>query len=191
MTRFSRLQGRSCRSGGAAGADESFESNVDARLYLPWKGFRGKQGTWQYSQKQLHLADSILLEAFPYELRRRSTVAFFRRNVWQVLGVCDSLSAAVPSDFVVCWTPDGATNLDEYNIETTGGTGVAINIASMFDVQVFNLKRSAHYKELESWCKDRERALDLKFCERSWNHLDEYGVPVHAADLQRRRREAA
>lgn len=170
MTRFARLQGRVCRSGGAEGADESFESAHRLDLYLPWRNFRNKSGIWNYSQRQLDFADSVLREAFPHSLVKPTTRALFRRNVWQIVGVCHSLKDVKPSEFVVCWTPDGATCLDEYDIQTTGGTGIAINVASLFNVPVCNLQLESHHEQVFEYCRKVERRLKLSFDYDSGRH---------------------
>lgn len=170
MTRFARLQGRAVRSGGAEGADECFESAYRLDVYLPWRNFRRKTGTWDYSPRQLEFADSVLREAFPYALTKSTTKALFRRNVWQVIGLCQCLKDVKPSDFVVCWTPDGATCLDEYNIQTTGGTGVAINVASLFNVPVCNLQLEDHRAQVFDYCRKVERRLKLSFDYNSGRH---------------------
>lgn len=55
------------------------------------------------------------------------------RNVFQVLG--EMLDT--PSEFLICWTPDGA---ETKTSKKTGGTGTAIRIANMFGIPVFNLR---------------------------------------------------
>lgn len=61
------------------------------------------------------------------------------RNSFQILG----LSLKEPSNFVICWTPDGCID-QETRTFRTGGTGTAISIASSYNVPVFNLKRKNH-----------------------------------------------
>lgn len=68
------------------------------------------------------------------------------RNVFQVLGefVND------PTEFLVCWTSDGAETSKETS-KKTGGTGTAIRIADTFGVPVFNLQRSGTIERLERY----------------------------------------
>lgn len=54
------------------------------------------------------------------------------RNVFQVLGEW----LDTPSEFLLCWTPDGA---ETKTTKKTGGTGTAIRVANMFGIPVFNL----------------------------------------------------
>lgn len=60
------------------------------------------------------------------------------RNPFQVLG----RNLATPSEFLICWTPDGCTKHSERRFET-GGTGTAISIASVYNIPVHNLQNEA------------------------------------------------
>ena len=71
-----------------------------------------------------HPAWNYLKEEFHKELHIR--------NVFQVLG--EHLDT--PSEYLLCWTPDGAETKTK---KTTGGTGTAIRIANSFGIPVFNL----------------------------------------------------
>ena len=51
------------------------------------------------------------------------------RNMHQVLG----LTLDVPTDFIVCWTPDG---------KASGGTGQALRVAKDFSIPIYNLKNA-------------------------------------------------
>ena len=68
------------------------------------------------------------------------------RNVFQVLGS----RTAEPTEFMVCWTPDGAERSSETS-KKTGGTGTAIRIADAFGVPVFNLQREDTIQRLEEY----------------------------------------
>lgn len=171
MTRFARLQRRRVRSGGAEAADESFESNWNLLPYLPEPGFRQKRGHHRYREEHLEFADSILKCVFPYPIRKEKTLAFFRRNVFQVLGLCSSVNEIVLSDFVICWTPDGAVSMADYELGVTGGTGIAINIADLYHVPVYNLRRNDHHAKIRKWCQKRENQLGLRFEHTSGVHF--------------------
>lgn len=170
MTRFARLQRRRVRSGGAKNADESFESNHNLLAFLPEAGFRQKRGHHRYREEHLEFADSILKCVFPYPIRNEWTLKLFRRNVFQVLGLCSSVNEIELSDFVICWTPDGAVCMNDYEIGVTGGTGIAINIADLYNVPVYNLRRKDHYEKTLNWCIKRERKLKLGFDPVGGNH---------------------
>lgn len=142
------------RTGGAAGADEQFEVAENKILYLPWNKFRGKEGIGKYTKEQEAFADKILQKVFPYTYNlKHVTRLMFRRNVFQVVGLCDRMADVEPSEQLVCWTPDGAENAMAYNIETTGGTGIAILIADYFDVPVYNLQRPETLQEVLEYLK--------------------------------------
>jgi len=169
MMRFARLQRRYPRSGGAKGADESAEASRHLITYLPWINFRNKPGIGQYTSTELYFADTVLQRAFPPGISRltRTTKAFFRRNVFQVMGqvnsVKESRSKGLVSDFVLCWTPRGEESIEEYELGVTGGTGIAINVASIMGVPVYNLQREKRMRRMQRWCKHREAALGLVF----------------------------
>jgi hypothetical protein len=58
------------------------------------------------------------------------------RNVHQVLGE----DLRTPSEFVVCWTPDGCETEAERSKET-GGTATAIVIAYRHNIPVYNMAK--------------------------------------------------
>ena len=121
------------RSGGAKGADKAFESNAADRCvsYRP---------TDQMPQEAYDIARKFYE---PYSKRefgrswsstKAITKGLMTRNVYQVLG--DDLNT--PSQFVICWTPDGCES-SETRTKATGGTGQAIAVATAFQVEVINL----------------------------------------------------
>jgi hypothetical protein len=121
------------RSGHADGADKSFEF-----------GCRSASG-----DMEIFLAKHATVEAIefakPFHPAWHRLKPFIRklmgRNVFQILGH----SMNNPVDFVICWTPDGCICHADRNIRT-GGTGMAISIASTYGVPVYNLARPAHHK---------------------------------------------
>lgn len=133
------LAGYTLRSGGADGADTAFEQGCDSvngtkEIFLPWKNFNKNtsplfeipDAVYQLGEKY-HPAWHILPNAV------RKLIA---RNGQQILG--KNLDA--PVDFVICWTRDGCSKGEERTKES-GGTGQAIEIASAYNIPVFNLKR--------------------------------------------------
>jgi hypothetical protein len=115
-------------SGGAEGADSFFESGVvdreNARIFLPWQGFNGRESEWHYVCARAH---EIARDFHPaYAKLSEGGRLLMGRNSYQVLGPdLDS-----PVACVVCWTRDG---------KASGGTGQALRIAAAHDVPVFNL----------------------------------------------------
>ena len=65
------------------------------------------------------------------------------RNVYQVLGK----DLNTPSEFVICWTPDGAETANERSIKT-GGTGFAIALADSLGIPVYNLANPESLEEV-------------------------------------------
>ena len=114
------------RSGGAVGADTAFESGVN-------------------ENKEIYLAIHATPEAM--EIAKKYHPAWFAcsyyvrkllgRNTFQVLGA----DLKTPSQFLVCWTPDGCTSHATRTRET-GGTGTAISIADDLGIPIYNLELS-------------------------------------------------
>jgi len=122
------------RSGGARGADKAFEKGaLSANIYYAADA----------TEKSMQLAAS-------YHPAWNSCGEWARklhgRNSFQVLG--DNLNS--PSQFLLCWTPDGATSHQERS-RATGGTGTAISIASAHGVPVYNLQRYDHFMIAIKW----------------------------------------
>jgi hypothetical protein len=125
------------RSGGAPGADTAFAAGSSRReVFLPWPGF----GT-----ELCPVLARPSPEAFNLAARHHPTWtklssgarALLARDGHQVLGQ----GLDDPSRFVLCWTPDGAT---EHTTRETGGTGQAIRVAVAHSVPVYNLARDDH-----------------------------------------------
>ncbi len=127
------------RSGGADGADSAFESGVlldlHKDIYLPWKGFNGKSGIVVGDRADLR---EIAKAHHPvwFELSRGMR-AMHTRNVAQILG---HGSVALPSQFVLCWTPGARSG---------GGTGQAIRIAKAHHIPVYDLADTRNSFEKE------------------------------------------
>lgn len=129
------------RSGGADGADTAFDAGATKKeIYLPWKGFMGlKQDVYIPDQ-----AYEIASNNHPIWGRLgRPVRALMARNVQQVLG----RNLDKPSEFVICWTPDGAYN-DSMRSIYTGGTGLAISVASKYNIPVYNVMNDGLVKKL-------------------------------------------
>jgi len=129
------------RSGAAPGADSAFEAGAaNSEIYLPWPGFNNSTSNLTPTP-QAHVLAS---QHHPYwdkcSLAVRKIMA---RNSHQVLG----LNLDSPSEFLICWTPDGATTSTS---RTTGGTGQAIRIANHHNIPVFNLHNADALTRLQN-----------------------------------------
>lgn len=134
--------GYTLRSGGADGADDYFERGATRKeIYLPWKMFNGNPSPlFKVSQEAMALAS----EHHPAWDKLKDPVRkLMARNATQVLG----LELDTPSDFVVCWTPDGCES-HLTRTAATGGTGLAISIASKMGISIYNLENDDSTKSL-------------------------------------------
>lgn len=141
MAEFAALaagRGWILRSGGAEGADSAFEAGCDIvngekEIYLPWKGYNSNP-SMKYGVNDT--ASKIAATVHPYFERAKKPVQLLlSRNVYQVLGAdVDS-----PVEFVLCYTADGCEHYTTYTPTKTGGTGVAIALASKLEIPVYNL----------------------------------------------------
>jgi hypothetical protein len=127
------------RSGGADGSDSAFEEGCDKghgskEIYLPWRGYCYNDSPLYNTNS--NVASEIAEEAYVgnWKSINSSVKKLMIRNVYQVLGqTLDN-----PSDFMVCWTPDGIED-GVHRTHQTGGTGQAITIATDNNVPIFNL----------------------------------------------------
>lgn len=127
------------RSGGAPGADTAFAQGcTDQEIYVPWNNFQGLPMEYPIPEEAFEIAELCHPGWNSLSLSVRTLMA---RNTMQVLGA----DLNTPSEFVLCWTPDGTTRAED-TTKVTGGTGQAIRVACMFAVPVFNLCRPEHNK---------------------------------------------
>lgn len=118
------------RSGGANGADSSFEYGCDLvngkkEIYLPWNGFNDHYTGIvldEYNTKPFEIAKQF----HPYwNNLKQGGRKLMARNSYQVLGK----DLNTPSNFIVCYTENGSAK---------GGTGQAIRIAKYYNIPVFD-----------------------------------------------------
>lgn len=129
--------GWSLRSGGANGADTAFEQGCDdargfMEIYLPWGFYNNNPSTLDKPSADAMLIAAEVHHAWKY--LKEPARLLMARNVHQVLG-CD---LTVPVKFLVCYTRDGCTSYEQYS-RKTGGTGLAISVASLFNIPVLNM----------------------------------------------------
>lgn len=125
------------RSGGACGADTAFERGcTDAggtkEIYLPWKSLNGNTSDLYCPSDAAMLIASELHNGWKH--LKQPARLLMARNVHQVLG----RDLATPSKFLVCYTRDGCISHAHYS-RNTGGTGLAISLASLLNIPVFNM----------------------------------------------------
>lgn len=146
MTKISKamssLEGRHLRSGGANGADSAFALGCPddkKTIYIPWDGYNGLKLEHPIVEEATNIA-SRLHPA--WNNLSNGAKLLMSRNVYQVLG--HELNK--PSDFLVCYTKDSCINHAQ-RTSKTGGTGLAISLASEYGIPVFNLARHDHYSK--------------------------------------------
>lgn len=138
--------GATGRSGAADGADTDFEvgfnrANGKIEVYLAWRGFN-KSSSLLYGvcDRALAIAQTVHPR---WERLTDAAKKLHGRNVYQVLGK----TLDVPSNAVICWTPDGMETEKE-RTSKSGGTATAIVLACRNNVPVFNLARSGSMNRL-------------------------------------------
>ena len=144
VARLLEQHGYTLRSGGADGCDSLFESVMTRKeIYLPWRFFnKNTSPLYQISEKALAYAQTV----HPYWYNLKDSVRkLHARNTYQVLGY----SLDTPSDFVVCWTPDGC-NSEKTSSAKTGGTRTAIVLADRNHIPVYNLKNDSDYLTIKN-----------------------------------------
>ena len=147
-------KGYTLRSGAADGADSAFEEGCDnvggqKEIFLPWKQFNKHPSELYEPPKQaLNIAK---LHHPNWNALTSVSKKFMARNSQQVLGEL----LYEPTDLVICWTPDGVETGGNTK-KTTGGTGMAIRIASYFDIPIFNLKNEGSMERLVEFLKEVE-----------------------------------
>lgn len=137
-------KGFTLRSGGAEGADKSFEIGCDKtkglkEVYLPWKGFeKSTSNLIVSSPKAFEIA-----EKFHPNWTRLSDGAkkLQARNSHQVLG----WDLETPSSFVLCWTKNG---------KGQGGTGQALRIAKHCNIPIFDAGKYINVDEIKKALKE-------------------------------------
>jgi hypothetical protein len=123
------------RSGGAPGADSAFEkgiTNGNKEIYLPWRQFNDNPSPLFSVSKE---AQEMASKFHPnWNNLSPAVKKLMGRNAYQVLGY--DLNS--PAAFVLCWTPDGCEST-KTRTSHTGGTGLAISLASSLFIPVINM----------------------------------------------------
>lgn len=116
---------------------------------ISWKYYLGKKYRFGPPNRNYYLPETVVVDEHSSYYERARVIAsslhggwnymspfqqsLHVRNAFQVLGA----KLTRPSEFLLCWTPDGA---EKSTSSKTGGTGTAIRIANQYGIPVFNLK---------------------------------------------------
>lgn len=131
---FLSFRGWVLRSGGAEGADASFEAGGnDKEIYLPWPKFNGNQSRLCRVTEEA-IQKSLTFHPTPHKLSD-AVRKIMGRNLYQIVG----WDLASPSKFVVCWTPFPTEDAWDSSLGV-GGTGQALRIAHHYNVPIYNLR---------------------------------------------------
>lgn len=132
LAKYLENHGYTLRSGGAQGADQSFERGcTNKEIYLPWYGFENNTSDLIVSNPE---AFEIAKKYHPnWNALKQGGQKLQARNCHQVLG----FDLKTPSDFIICWTKEG---------KGSGGTGQALRIATDYNIPIFDFGK---YKDLD------------------------------------------
>ena len=143
------------RSGGADGADRAFEHGaITALLDQNEEAMLDSSVSMTIAPPAIFLAKHCTPEAeaiagqFHPAWNRCSPYAkkLHGRNAFQILGI----NLNEPSQYCICWTPDGCISHATRTIKT-GGTGTAISIADHYNVPIINLARPDQCQMWTEW----------------------------------------
>ncbi len=145
------VNGYTLRSGGAMGADNAFErGSIAKEVYLTDGWYTESRGVQPYPDGLLQSAEKFVWDYHPAPGRCSDYARkLLARNTFQILG----LDLQSPSQFVLCWTPDGS--LDGRGRDS-GGTGQALRVASARGIPVFNFAREGEMERLFAALSEQE-----------------------------------
>ena len=128
------------RSGGACGADSTFESGCDSvngqkQIFLPWLEYNGRQGiVYQETPEYLQ----IVKDNHPnYRALSNGAKKLIGRNYLELVGLDN-----VKSEFVICYDPG------------EGGTNYTHKLANKLGIKVYNLFEPEIQKSLETFINE-------------------------------------
>lgn len=162
------------RSGKAKGADLAFELGLEypeksSEIYIPNKNFVKSMGNVNPHLEHIIPIQNKLLYNEASNIIRRKNIhkkweyisnndvwMLQNRNVFQVLGK----DLRTPSKFLICYTKDGANSYESTSVEDTGGTGSAINLASIENIEIINLKNIDDRIRLNNFIEKNEHLIN-------------------------------
>lgn len=135
------------RSGNAVGCDIAFyRGSTKSEIFIPWKGYNSE--LCDTSNFICSISDESMMLAQRYHIgfnnARQGVRKLLARNVNIILGN----DLKTPVDFVICWTRDQCESYEDYNVNTTGGTGHAILLADAYKIPIINIARSGWLERL-------------------------------------------
>lgn len=137
-------KGYTLRSGGAGGADMSFEYGVsdlaNMEIYLPWEGFNDCRHGIVPSKHMFDKATELAEKYHPaWNKCSSGAKKLLSRNMFQILGP----DLNDPCSMVICWTKDG---------KASGGTGQALRLAEDYKIPIYNIRNKEDLKKVASMC---------------------------------------
>lgn len=131
---FLAQKGYVLRSGGAKGADTSFERGCN--------NVRGLKQVWNPSENYFPLHEWAIQKAsevcweYPLEKMKAYTIGLITRNMYQIYGDSESLESSVPVEFVVYWSKSDPL---KEGLES-GGARYAVRTAHSVGIPTYNLR---------------------------------------------------
>lgn len=169
------------RSGGALGADSTFEYYISEPDFKEIFTVESKlidnkiDYIIKLNNKDIYITDDAFNSVIKYHpnYKRLSNYAFclMIRNYYQILGYQETtiykdkqmikdIKSSEPVKFVICWTKDGCNSHSTRSI-LTGGTGQAISIASDNNIPIYNLRRTEDYNLWKSYLNNEILLSDI------------------------------
>lgn len=179
MTRIAQALQRAAvlRSGGAPGADDSFEKGVTdptrQEIYLPWPGFNSRKGPGTYVMSQIlsremqYKAEELVKRFHPaFHNLSSGAKSLMQRNVLQILGQ----DLKTPSSFVVCWANGVKWDKEGLISDVKGGTGMAVRLARYLHIPIIHMTEPSHVFLVEAMLDGN--ISELKKCMSDLNMCD-------------------
>lgn len=134
------------RSGNALGFDQVISKvpEESREIYLPYANFgcqlENHQNVFIPKTEFVNWNEAVKIvhELHPNKNLTDIQLLYLARDVYQVLGK----DLQTPSDLVICWTEDGASQLYQLT-KKTGGTAMALRVAFHYNIPVINLNSKA------------------------------------------------
>ncbi len=147
--RLLALDGYTCNTCAARGADQAFEEGCLAgfgqlQLFLPWGSYEKDWISTLQGKIDIHVLDQNDRQAMNSVQQFHPTPGALKQSVYKLHA--RNYNILLGSAFVVCWTPNGMV---------TGGTGQGIRIANSLGIHVYNLGNKQTLKAFEDKIKER------------------------------------